>query len=79
MHVSSIIGDLDAGSTVLDYGCAHGHYTNNLAKAYPQHNFIGIDITESNIDAANDWAETEGLSNVKFKVGRVWSGFFIKT
>jgi len=47
-------------SSVLDYGCAHGHYTMNLAKRMPGVKFVGVDITESNIEIARQWATDEG-------------------
>lgn len=67
--VSGHIANLPAGSTVLDYGCAHGHYTINLAKRFPEIQFIGMDITISNIAKARSWAKEEGLTNVSFGVG----------
>lgn len=68
-HVNSLIDGLADGITVLDYGCAHGHYTVNLAKRHPKKNFVGIDITQSNIDTARQWAKDEGVSNVEFLHG----------
>lgn len=55
--------------SVLDYGCAHGHYIIPLAKRFPQCEFVGIDISERAIKAAKKWAEREGLENVEFFVG----------
>lgn len=46
---------------VLDYGCAHGHYTVNLAKRFPDVVFHGVDINASNIITARKWAEDEGM------------------
>lgn len=77
MHVSSLIADLPTNSIVLDYGCAHGHYTVNLAKAYPELRFIGIDITESNVEKARAWAEKENIPNCKFRTGRVANGALV--
>jgi len=67
-YVSSLIQQLPDGATVLDYGCAHGHYTMNLAMRFPKLNFIGMDITKTNIDKANEWANNEcnNVNNVKF-------------
>jgi len=48
-----------APKTVLDYGCAHGHYVMNLLKRFPDIEFVGFDINESNILAAIKWAEKE--------------------
>ena len=64
MAVANMVGQLPAGSRVLDYGCAHGHYTVALARRYPELAFIGADITQSNIDAARKWAQAEGLTNI---------------
>lgn len=52
--------------SVLDYGCAHGHYIINLAKRMPKCSFVGVDLAQSNIDIANQWAKDEGLKNVEF-------------
>ena len=70
-HVSSVIGRLPSGSTVLDYGCAHGHYTINLAKRFPLLNFIGVDITESNVEKANSWCDGEEIKNARFIHGTI--------
>jgi len=70
-YVASLIADLPAGAMVLDYGCAHGHYTINLAKRFPQLKFTGIDITQSNIDKAIAWAADAGVTNVQFHRGAV--------
>ena len=64
--VADIVAGVSAGGIVLDYGCAHGHYTVNLAKRYPRLRFIGLDLAESNIETARKWAEKERLKNVAF-------------
>lgn len=69
--VASDIGKLPAGSVVLDYGCAHGHYTVNLARRFPNLRFVGVDIARSNVEAARKWAADEGLTNVEFFNGAV--------
>jgi glycosyltransferase involved in cell wall biosynthesis/2-polyprenyl-3-methyl-5-hydroxy-6-metoxy-1,4-benzoquinol methylase len=73
-HVASLVRGLPAGSVVLDYGCAHGHYTVNLAKRFPHLQFVGIDIAESNIAKARQWTANEGLANVHFHEGAVADG-----
>jgi len=65
-YVSGLVSMLPEGSSVLDYGCAHGHYTINLAKRFPQLDFVGVDITLSNVEKAKAWAESEKLDNVRF-------------
>lgn len=64
-------GILEKTLTVLDYGCAHGHYTINLAKRFPNINFIGVDIAQSNIDKAVDWALNDNVGNVDFICGSI--------
>lgn len=54
---------------VLDYGCAHGHYTVNLAKRFPHARFIGVDIEQTNVDKARKWAMDDGVTNVAFYCG----------
>jgi 2-polyprenyl-3-methyl-5-hydroxy-6-metoxy-1,4-benzoquinol methylase len=49
--------------TVLDYGCAHGHYIMNLAKRFPDISFIGIDLEQTNIDKAKEWAKQQKIDN----------------
>lgn len=63
-HLES--ANLEDGDTVVDYGCAHGHYTINLAKRFPNLKFVGIDITASNIYKARKWAMDDGVDNVEF-------------
>lgn len=69
--VANYLADLPAGSIVCDYGCAHGHYTINLAKQFPKLKFVGIDITASNIATARKWAADDTLSNATFICGSV--------
>lgn len=57
------------GLRVLDYGCAHGHYTMALAKFFPMVEFVGVDISERAVAAAKKWAERDGVTNVSFLQG----------
>lgn len=43
--------------TILDYGCAHGHYVMNLARDFPNIEIHGIDINARNIDTAQKWLD----------------------
>lgn len=65
-HISRMVSDLPDCHIVGDYGCAHGHYTINLAKRFPDKKFIGYDITASNIEKAKAWAASENITNVEF-------------
>ena len=60
---------LPHGDWVLDFGCAHGHYTNNLARRFPYLNFVGVDWATSNITIAIEWAKQDKLENVSFICG----------
>jgi glycosyltransferase involved in cell wall biosynthesis/2-polyprenyl-3-methyl-5-hydroxy-6-metoxy-1,4-benzoquinol methylase len=42
---------------ILDYGCAHGHYTHNLASVIHNSDFVGMDISERNITQTKVWTE----------------------
>jgi len=72
--VSDLVSKLVDGDMVLDYGCAHGHYTVNLALRHPKLRFIGVDLEESNIVKAAKWADAEQLNNVTFVQGDATTG-----
>ncbi len=54
---------------VLDYGCAHGHYTMPLAKTFSTCDFVGIDISARAVEAARGWAKNDGVENATFRQG----------
>ena len=50
--------------TILDFGCAHGHYIMNLLPRLPRNVHItGIDIDASNIEKARKWAKEAGYED----------------
>ena len=51
---------------VLELGCGKGEYTVELARLYPQVNFIGVDIKGARMHKGAKEALTAGLSNVAF-------------
>lgn len=51
---------------VLEIGCGKGEYTVELAKLYPEKNFIGLDIKGARMWKGAKMAVEEGLSNVAF-------------
>ena len=51
---------------VLELGCGKGEYTVELAKLYPDVNFIGIDIKGARMWTGATQALNEGLKNVAF-------------
>ncbi len=53
-------------ANVLDYGCAHGHYTMPLAKMCPKITFTGFDVSARAVAAATKWAERDQVWNTEF-------------
>lgn len=51
---------------VLELGCGKGEYTVELAKLYPDMNFIGVDIKGARMWTGATKAINEGLKNVAF-------------
>ena len=51
---------------VLELGCGKGEYTVELAKLYPDVNFIGVDIKGARMWTGATQALKEGLTNVAF-------------
>lgn len=69
-HTCNVIAELKPKS-LLDYGCAHGHYAINIAKRMPGiRDILGVDIEESNIEKARAWALKDGVDDrTEFIVG----------
>ncbi len=51
---------------ILEIGCGKGEYTIGLAKAYPQYNFIGIDIKGNRLWTGAKSAMENAMHNVGF-------------
>lgn len=51
---------------VLELACGKGEYTVNLAKAFPDHNFIGVDRKGSRMWRGAKTALEDGINNVAF-------------
>jgi len=51
---------------VLELACGKGEYTVGLAQAYPDVNFVGVDIKGDRIARGSAIAQTNGLTNVAF-------------
>jgi len=51
---------------ILELGCGRGEYTVELAKLYPECNFIGVDIKGARMWTGATQALNEGLKNVAF-------------
>lgn len=50
----------------LELGCGKGEYTVGLSRAYPQRNFVGIDIKGARLWKGAKEVESEKLGNAKF-------------
>jgi tRNA (guanine-N7-)-methyltransferase len=56
---------------VLELGCGRGEYTVGLAKRFPNHNFIGMDVKGARIWKGAKAALQEKLNNVAFVRNRI--------
>jgi SAM-dependent methyltransferase len=50
--LDGVVGKLEAGITVADVGCGHGHSTILMAQAFPRSRFVGFDVHGPSITAA---------------------------
>ena len=51
---------------VLELGCGRGEYTVNMARHFPEKNFVGIDIKGARLWRGSKTAEEEGIRNAGF-------------
>ncbi len=69
--LDGVIDRLEAGISVADVGCGHGHSTVLMAKAFPRSRFYGFDAHPASIDAARGNATEAGVAErVRFDVAR---------
>lgn len=67
--LDGVVEQLEAGITVADVGCGHGHSTILMAQAFPQSRFYGYDLHAASIDAARRNAAAAGVADrVTFEV-----------
>ncbi len=59
---------LESGIRVADIGCGHGASTLIMAQAFPRSEFYGFDLHPASIEAANQHAREQGLTNVHFGI-----------
>ncbi len=60
--LDGVVARLDAGITVADVGCGHGHSTVLMAEAFPNSRFFGFDTHAGSIDEARGYADAAGLA-----------------
>jgi ubiquinone/menaquinone biosynthesis C-methylase UbiE len=58
---------LEKGARVMDVGCGRGLAMLQLAKRFPNSQFVGRDIAETPITQANEDARRQQLTNVEFQ------------
>jgi SAM-dependent methyltransferase len=69
--LDGVVARLEAGITVADVGCGHGHSTMLMAQAFPRSHFVGFDTHPESIDEARRIAAEAGLADrVTFEVAR---------
>ncbi len=61
--LDGVVERLEAGATVADVGCGHGHSTILMAEAFPRSRFVGIDTHASSIAAAREHAAAAGVGD----------------
>jgi SAM-dependent methyltransferase len=67
--LDGVVEQLQAGITVADVGCGHGHSTVLLAEAFPNSRFVGLDTHPESIAEARQNAVRAGVeSRVTFEV-----------
>jgi ubiquinone/menaquinone biosynthesis C-methylase UbiE len=67
--LDGVVEKLEAGITVADVGCGHGHSTVLMAQAFPRSRFIGFDAHGESIEEAKRVAAEAGVSDrVSFRV-----------
>lgn len=54
------------GQRVLDVGCGPGYYSNKFARAYPETNFIGLNLSGEQLQSAENYRSKSGLENLSF-------------
>jgi SAM-dependent methyltransferase len=69
--LDGVVEQLEAGITVADVGCGHGHSTLLMAQAFPRSRFHGFDGHADSIDEARRNAAEAGVAaRVTFDVAR---------
>ena len=62
---------LDTGATVADIGCGAGGAVLLMAKAFPQSNFTGYEISQYALDRASQKLKDSKLTNARFNDARI--------
>lgn len=66
--LDGVVAKLEAGASVADVGCGHGHSTLIMAEAFPESRFVGFDAHDASIAAARRNAEEADVAaRVRFE------------
>ncbi len=69
--LDGVVAQLEAGITVADVGCGHGHSTLLMAQVFPKSRFFGFDTHAGSIETARRNAHEAGVADrVEFAVAR---------
>lgn len=69
--LEGVVEQLEAGITVADVGCGHGHSTVLMAQAFPRSRFHGFDAHPASVEAARRNATAAGVAErVSFSIAR---------
>ena len=69
--IPGLLERLQMGIDVADIGCGSGHAINVMAQAFPRSRFVGYDISQEGIAAAQAEARRLGITNTRFEVQEV--------
>jgi len=59
---------------ILDAGSGSGHRITNTAQFFKKCNFLGIDISETSLDIANELKNKKNIKNIQFQKHNVMTG-----
>ena len=69
--LDGVVDKLEAGITVADVGCGHGHSSILMAEAFPNSRFHGFDVHAASVDKARRNAKQAGVAErVSFDLAR---------
>lgn len=66
--IPGLVKRLQTGMDVADIGCGSGHAINVMAQAFPKSRFVGYDLSQEGIAAAQAEAKRLGVINTRFEV-----------
>ena len=66
--VPELLEELKLGIDVLELGCSRGHILNKFALLFPNSQFTGYDLNETEIETATHRAQSQQLHNVHYQV-----------